>query len=257
MGDYALKARVADGTRVQYEPNDGNLSASNGSIIICFWLRGVGLDMGSLFDIAGNENFQLWLCRVLVINIALAGPNGSGGVWSGGHTTLNDGAWHFVVCEADYSGGAGNGVLRLWVDGDLKIEQTGRTWGAPSTLSDFYLGSDEYGGLGKGEANADIDEFCVFDGYGTEAERDRLYNGGDGIDPTPADAFANATMIFRVGFDAKSAVADYAGGTPEPIGGTAAFTDGFLFGKQLDWEELTFTLNPMPSLTFTVEGNEL
>lgn len=261
MADYALKTREAGDLYVEYEPNDGNLSAAGGSMIVCLWVRAfISPIMGTLFDISGPAwDLRLFTSELDSKLYLLYPPMWAGGPssyiwWWQGRGLVSAGDWHLLICEADYSGSAGSGEVRIWCDGEVKAYQPGCTWDTPETFTDFYVGAQAAGAHG----NCDIDEFCVFDGYSTEDERLWLWNNGDGQERFgPGQPFANATRTFRAGFDAKSAVADYAAGTAEPIGGTAEFVDGFLFGKQLDWEEMAFELLPMPRLTFTVEGNEL
>jgi hypothetical protein len=224
MANHALRARTASGLHARY--NTDSLSAAGGSMCIAFWVRfPIAAGTQTVFYVQGNNLFEFRLYGSGA-NIAMLGAGGNTVTWTGGYATIRDGGWHLVICESDYSGGAGNGVVRLWVDGSTVASATGLTWTAASSFSNFYVGQNGFGNY----ANGDIDEFVIFDGYLSEAEKDALYNAGAGVKPITDGHAANGTLIFRAGYDANSATADYAAGTAAPISGTYSFARGFLFG---------------------------
>lgn len=252
--NHAIRSRTSGARDVEYEPDDGNLAASGGSMAACAWIKfRTGIDHKNVWWIQGDNLFYLNLQAYYHDGgwkgLQVYGPGTNVANWANGMTTLTDGAWHFIVAEADYSGGVGNGVIRLWVDGDVQAENTGLTWTAPTAFSSFVIGSNGASAF----AEADIDEFCVFEGYSTEAERDALYNSGDGVKPITTDHLANGTLTFRAGFDENSATADTAGGTAAPSGGNPSFTNGFWFGDTT-WD--TTTLGP-DELWHTTHGMRL
>ncbi len=220
-----------------YEPNDGNLAATDGSQIVCFWHKhDSGYDTGRVVYIVGNNDFG-WLLERDGNDIKLTCPVWWDNVltWTDGYTLLGDDQWHFIILQGDYTGGAGSGVLRLWCDGQVRAEKTDATWTAPTSFSIFAIGTDTYGKYAMGP----IDEFCTFDGYATDEELVALWNGGDGVKPIQNGHIANATLTFRAGFDENSAVADYAAGTAAPIAGKYGFKNGFWFGQDTGFEKTT------------------
>ena len=220
MANHSLKARSSEGIYAAY--NVDNLALSDKSMIVCWWARfgGTGIHERH-FDMQGSNGFGFAVFKI-GSNIRIQGPNAYTADWTGGHTYFIDGQWHFFLAELNET------QIRLFCDGQQRAQANIAAWTIP-TFTSFVVGA--YTG-GTYIANCDIDEFCVYAGYSTEAERAAAWNGGDGVKPMPADAFANATMRFRAGYDANSATADYAAGTAAPTGpGTYGFRNGFWFGE--------------------------
>lgn len=240
MANHAMRARLADGAGAEYEANDGNLAATGGSLFVAMWVRQsrAAQNVEGLLHIVGNNNFALFNYRSGQDEV-FAGPNSSSCTWTNGNVTLTDGNWHWITVEADYSGGAGAGVLRVSSDGVVVASSTGLTWTAPTTFSEFHIGGIS-GSVGASQLNHD--DVVVFDGYMSDAERTAGYNSGDGVKGLGDAGFANATRTFYAGFDENSLTADYAAGTAAPIAGRASFIDGFWFGGLTGFE--TTTLGP-------------
>ncbi len=238
--NHALRGEVYAGKYyyARYEPNDGNLAATDGNQIVCFWYAHRPTEPSYELDYAirvRDSSTWVWSFKRDGNDIVADAPGLTLLTWTDGYDVVGDGEWHFVILQADYTGGAGSGILRLWVDGQMRAELTGRTWNAPATWNALVVGTDTYGKY----ANGLIDEFCIFDGYATDEELAALWNGGDGVKPVQDSHITNATLIFRAGFDENSAVADYAAGTAAPIAGKYGFKNGFWFGQDTGFEKTT------------------
>lgn len=235
--NHALRGEsyAGKGYSARYEPNDGNLAATGGSQIVCFWYKhDSGYDLQTAIRTRDSSTW-VWSFKRSGNDIVADAPGMTLLTWTDGYDVAGDGEWHFVILQADYTGGAGNGILRLWVDGQVRAELTGRTWNAPATWNCLAVGTDTYGKYAMGL----IDGFCIFDGYATDEELATLWNGGDGVKPVTDDHIANATLTFRAGFDKNSAVADYAAGTAAPTAGKYGFKNGFWFGQDTGFEKTT------------------
>jgi len=239
--NHALRARATDATGAEYEPNDGNLAATSGSLFVAMWLRSSrGINTNTFVHLAGNNSFFLYGYRSGLNDFVFVGPNGAGCTWTNGNNVLKDGGWHWVTLEVDYSAGAGNGVLRVSSDGVVVASQTGRTWTAPTTFSKFVVGGSN---TAHGLAELNIDDVAIFDGSMSDAERTAAYNSGNGIKGLGDTNFANATRKFYASYDQNSLTADSASGTAAAIGSSkSSFIDGFRWGGTTGFE--TTTLGP-------------
>lgn len=248
--NHAFRARTVGAHSIEYEADDGNLAASAGSMVTCCWLRApiVGNRRCPIY-ITGNNLFMLYLSKYGGTDYRVYGPGYNYWLWEGGQTAIADGNWHFLMLEADYSGGAGNGIIRLSLDGDIVNEHTGLTWAAPTSFTTFWVGSDSV----PTYCDFDLDGVGIAEGCSTEAERDALYANGAGKKVLEDSDLANGTWTFRAGFDENSATADYAAGTAAPKGGNFSFTNGFWFGDTT-WE--TTPLGP-DEMWWTTHGTRL
>ncbi len=214
MANHAMRADNSDGTGAEYEPDDGNLAASGGSQFVCMWVRksDVAANTTALLYILGDNSWRMLTYRS-GDNLVCNGPNYSSATWTNGNLALQDGNWHWLTFEADYSGGAGNGVWRVTCDNVVVASHASRTWTAPTSFTEFSIG----GSTGIGTAEINIDDVPVFEGHMSDAERTAAYNGGDGVKGLDDGDFANATRTFYVSFDENTRTADDAVGTAAPI----------------------------------------
>ncbi len=111
----------------------------------------------------------------------------AGGLTGPSKPTLNDGAWHFVVCQYDWS----TRTKYIDVDDSGSPATNVGTGDPPDSGADFKIGGDPWSAYWDGN----VDEVCVFRAVLSSSELTWLYNAGAGRSYSELGAAAGGAVI--------------------------------------------------------------
>ena len=133
------------------------------------------------------------------------GLYGEGFDWDyqGANTLPEKDVWHHIEQYVRMNTiGSANGIIRIWLDGVLVMEETGfefRIAGATFTIDNFYF-STHMGGSGS-EYAPDVDVYAYFDDLTISTHRSwsafdvSITDGGTGISTTPTITWDHVDYI--------------------------------------------------------------